>query len=1606
MYYLKNKLGSSFKPHLSATLFFIVAFVIQFNTFSQCPSNVTFSKLNWNASPPFQAFTPTTFTCTDGLQQVWKMPEASIGTGGEIEGFPGFQMQIPSGLDPASTSILVSINGVPYSYYGNIAPANVLDWGALTTAFDVIEPYIAGGSTVTIEICDTRVAAQTIPYTIFDHATGVTLTSGTATPSNGNCQTITFSTISSPTMVWDIDGDNSKITNNNNGSATFDPTTLTVGTHTINYSFNNNNGCTLTASQSITITCPSPVCPTDLTFTKVDWTLAPNSPFVAFSPTTFTCTDGIQKIWKNVESNINTNGNIQTSPGFNANFTGLSPARTSILVSVNGVPYSYYGNNPPANVINWGSLIANFDMIEPYIPNGATVTLQICDTRAAVQNIPYTVYDHFAGTSIKSGTVSVSNGVGCQTITFTIGSPTITWNIDGNAADITNNNDGSASFDPSALSVGAHTINYSYTNNSGCTLTATQNITITCPTPPVCSAAIGTFNVTGATANGGAYDIADGATVGITNSNAVMPTGGHQLSYAFFSCAPSLPLSPSQLLDLRTVPCYLGSDNGASTSDVNNSGFSQTFSTLNKVYVLPYTRFNAIAPLDPNTAIVNDGTGCYALGSVIELNYITPPKVCPTDLTFTKVDWTLAPNSPFVAFSPTTFTCTDGIQKIWKNVESNINTNGNIQTSAGFNANFTGLSPARTSILVSVNGVPYSYYGNNPPANVINWGALIANFDMIEPYIPNGATVTLQICDTRAAVQNIPYTIFDYLTGTSLTSGTVSVSNAGGCQTVTFTVGSPTLTWNIDGVATDITNNNDGSASFDPSTLSVGSHTINYTYDNNNGCTLSASQNITITCPAPPVCTAAIGTFNVTGATLNGSAYDIADGATVGIANSNAVMPTGGHQLSYAFFSCAPSLPLSPSQLLDLRTVPCYLGSDNGTSTSDINNAGFSQTFSTLSKVYVLPYTRFNAIAPLDPSTAIVNDGTGCYAIGNVIELNYSAPPKVCPTDLTFTKIDWTLAPNSPFVAFSPTSFNCTDGIQKIWKNAESSIITNGEIQTSSGFNMNLTGLSPTQSSILVSVNGVPYSYYGNSAPTNVINWGPLLTNFDMIEPYIPNGATVTLQICDARVAVQNIPYSVFDHVTGGTLTSGSVSVSNGSCQTVTFTLLAPTLTWDIDGNAAKITNNNDGSASFDPSGLSAGSHTINYTYNNNNGCTLTASQSITINALTLPNASNEAICSGAVATLTGSGASTYNWYNAASAGNKVGSLSVYTTPALTVPTSYWVSSGSGLCESARVKVDVTIKPDVAPTFNAIPAICQDAVAPLLQNPSNDSKTGTWNPSIINTTNSGTVPYVFTPAAGQCASVKTINVTINPKVTPVFNLTNDICVNSTPQLLPLVSDNAIPGTWGPSSIVTNSVGTSTYQFTPSAGQCATSVSKTINVIAKPVANATPSVVTGNPILNVDFTNTSTNATALNWDFGNGSTSTDNGNTSTSYSTPGSYTVTLIASNNVCPDSTWTQVIIVKPIDPLVVVIPNIFTPNNDGVNDEYFLDVKNAETFEAAIFNRWGNEMITLNHSTDKWSGKLSSGDQADEGTYFVKYKIVGFDKTIKEGITFFHLGL
>jgi len=82
----------------------------------------------------------------------------------------------------------------------------------------------------------------------------------------------------------------------------------------------------------------------------------------------------------------------------------------------------------------------------------------------------------------------------------------------------------------------------------------------------------------------------------------------------------------------------------------------------------------------------------------------------------------------------------------------------------------------------------------------------------------------------------------------------------------------------------------------------------------------------------------------------------------------------------------------------------------------------------------------------------------------------------------------------------------------------------------------------------------------------------------------------------------------------------------------------------------------------------------------------------------------------------------------------------------------------------------------------------------------------------------------------------------------------------------------------------------------------------------PVANFTADVTTGDAPLTVQFTDASTGAESWSWDFGDGATSTDR-NTTHSYQSAGTYTVTLTVENSAGSDSATATITVIEPGEP-------------------------------------------------------------------------------------------
>lgn len=116
----------------------------------------------------------------------------------------------------------------------------------------------------------------------------------------------------------------------------------------------------------------------------------------------------------------------------------------------------------------------------------------------------------------------------------------------------------------------------------------------------------------------------------------------------------------------------------------------------------------------------------------------------------------------------------------------------------------------------------------------------------------------------------------------------------------------------------------------------------------------------------------------------------------------------------------------------------------------------------------------------------------------------------------------------------------------------------------------------------------------------------------------------------------------------------------------------------------------------------------------------------------------------------------------------------------------------------------------------------------------------------------------------------------------------------------------------------------------------------------------------------------------NWDFGDGTTSTDSMPFHT-YNDVGEYEITLIVRSGLeCLDTLIVPVSVVEGL-----IVPNVFTPNNDGWNDVFDVRTSNVGPFKIEIYNRWGNVVFETTSPQISWDGSTASGTAAAAGTYY-----------------------
>ena len=304
----------------------------------------------------------------------------------------------------------------------------------------------------------------------------------------------------------------------------------------------------------------------------------------------------------------------------------------------------------------------------------------------------------------------------------------------------------------------------------------------------------------------------------------------------------------------------------------------------------------------------------------------------------------------------------------------------------------------------------------------------------------------------------------------------------------------------------------------------------------------------------------------------------------------------------------------------------------------------------------------------------------------------------------------------------------------------------------------------------------------------------------------------------------------------------------------------------------------------------------------------------------------------------------------------------------------------------------------------------------MTASPSNTGGTYIWSPNgetsnTINVAPSTTTSYSVVYSLNGCeSSAASGTVTVNP--IPTVSFSADQLTGCAPLSVQLTNTGSSNGTYSWSLSNGQTLNGSSAEYTFLQGGCyditltttengcsnTSTIQDYICIESPPVAsfNASSEVFT-QPNESLTFTNNTIGATSYSWNFGDGSSSSDENPTHLFGNTLNGYLVTLTATSALgCTD---TYQVGIEYLEGEIFYIPNSFTPDGDNFNQSFkpiFTSGFDPYNFEMYIFNRWGEVIFETHDVKLGWDGSYGlNGRDVKDGTY--TYKIIYKNPNVDE---------
>jgi hypothetical protein len=1001
------------------------------------------------------------------------------------------------------------------------------------------------------------------------------------------------------------------------------------------------------------------------------------------------------------------------------------------------------------------------------------------------------------------------------------------------------------------------------------------------------------------------------------------------------------------------------------------------------------------------TVTVTNENGCTATSTrTITVNSLPTPSVSVAETSGTTNNDAIICTGASVSLS-----ASGGTSYLWANgaTTTSITVSPSVTTTYTVTATNVNGCSATSTRTITVNDLPTPSVsasdnsGSQPNDGIICIGAsttLTAAGGTSYVWNTSATTVSITVSPTTTTTYSVTVTNANLcssattrtVTVNALPTPSVSVSETSGLANNDGTVcagASATLT--ASGGTSYLWSNGGTAASVTVSPSATTTYTVTAT--NSNGCTATSTRSVTVT----PLPTPAITVVESSGSNNNDGSICIGAGASL--------TASGGTSYSWSNGSASASITVSPTTTTTYTvTVTNANGCSTTTSTTIIVNplpvpgitvietSGIqnndavicSSSPATLTATGGTSYLWGNgsstASLTVTPAvttsyTVTVTSAAGCSAVTSVtITVNQLPVPVLLTADMSGISNDDGIICNG-----SSATLTISGGSSYLWSDGTTSTSITVSPAATATYSVTVTSSDACASTATktVVVNSLPvpsFSYAETSGLAN--NDGTICAGASVMitassgSSYAWNtgGATSTITVSPSSSTTYTVTVTNANgcsvvanaSVTVNAVPSPSISVTemSGAADNDGIILIGDSATLGAFGGISYNWNTGASTAAITVTPAITTTYTVTVT--NSNGCTSTTNTTITASLQQMPvitvteisglDNNDGVICTGASATLTVAGGSSYLWSNGSTSSVIVVSPAVTTTYTVTDTDS----RGNTTSTSVTIVVNTLPNPSVSTVetsgiANNDGIICVGASVTLsASGGASYSWSNGGNSSSFTVSPSSTTTFTVTVTnANGCTASTSVTISVNPLPTPsvavaetsgVGNNDGITCSGATAILTASGGTSYSWNTGGTTATITVApTTTTTYTvIVTNANGCSATATRTISVTPLPAplvsASETSGIANNDGIVCIGASATLTATGGATYIWNDGSTTASVVVTPTSTTT---YTVTVTNANNC--SATTTSVVTVNPLPvPVINVEETSGLTNNDG----------------------------------------------------------------------------